>query len=435
MRSIFLIFFFLTTCGLAAQNYTSYFTGNAADLITEPAGGICLMGGATEDDQAMKWFQQRANGGDILVLRASGSDGYNDYLFSDLGIEVNSVETIVFQEASAAQEPYIHQKIQQAEAIWFAGGDQWNYISYWRNTPIDSLINAGIQQRNVVVGGTSAGMAILGGFYFSAENGTIRSSEALANPYHPNITVDSTTFLKAPYLSEVITDTHYDDPDRKGRHTVFLSRILTDYGIAARGIACDEYTAVCIDTTGMARVFGNYPQNDDNAYFIQSNCQLEDMTPETIAENQPLHWNRGKAALKVYVAKGTPGGTNTFDLNDWIAGLRGDWETWYVDNGQLIEQPSPPHTCGEIIAANEDVSNTILIYPNSASDMVTIKFASTAFLPKEIHVINALGQPQIMLDSITTSELKVNTDSLNPGTYLIEILYDNSKKVKKLIIE
>ena len=81
------------------------------------------MGGATEDDNAMKWFLQRANGGDVLVLRATGSNGYNSYLYSDLGITVNSVETIVCTSALASTAPYVLQKINQAEAIWFAGGD------------------------------------------------------------------------------------------------------------------------------------------------------------------------------------------------------------------------------------------------------------------------------------------------------------------------
>ena len=74
-----------------AQNYTSYYTGNT-NIITNPSGGVCLMGGASEDDNAMKWFLQRANGGDVLVLRTSGSNGYNSYLYSGLGILVNSVE-------------------------------------------------------------------------------------------------------------------------------------------------------------------------------------------------------------------------------------------------------------------------------------------------------------------------------------------------------
>ena len=127
MRRFLLGLLFLPLAGLG-QNYTSYFTGNAADVVTTPAGGVCLMGGATENDNAMRWFLQRANGGDVLVLRTSGSNGYNPYLYTTLGVPVNSVETIVCNNAAASTDPYLLRKIQQAEAIWFAGGDQWRYI-------------------------------------------------------------------------------------------------------------------------------------------------------------------------------------------------------------------------------------------------------------------------------------------------------------------
>jgi hypothetical protein len=191
-----MIVFILIPCEIFAQNYTSYFTGNPSDTISIPVGGICLMGGSTEDDEAMKWFLNQSSGGDILVLRASGSNGYNKYLFRDLNVKVNSVETIVFNNKSASDDPYIHQKIKQAEAIWFAGGDQWDYISYWRDTPIDSLINDAIKNRNIAIGGTSAGMAIQGEYYFSARNGTITSDDALLNPYNFKLTIDSTSFLQ-----------------------------------------------------------------------------------------------------------------------------------------------------------------------------------------------------------------------------------------------
>ena len=113
-----------------AQPYTSYFTGDTTDVNTNPRYGLCLMGGSTEDDRAMIWFLEKANNGDVLVLRASGSDGYNDYFFEDLGVEINSVETIVFNTQNAATNPYVLQQIANAEAIWIAGGDQYDYINY-----------------------------------------------------------------------------------------------------------------------------------------------------------------------------------------------------------------------------------------------------------------------------------------------------------------
>ncbi|MBT5273510.1 MAG: cyanophycinase [Flavobacteriales bacterium] len=345
MKKLPLLFFFLYSFTSYSQSYTSYFTGNIDDTITSPLGGICLMGGATEDDNAMKWFLEQANGGDILILRTSGSDGYNQYLYNQLGINVNSVESIVFNNPSASNLNYIHSKILQAEAIWFAGGNQWNYISYWRDTPIDSLIRHGVNTRNIVIGGTSAGMAIFGEYYFSAENGTVTSSTALNNPYHSKVKIDSAKFLDIDILQDIVTDTHYDDPDRKGRHIVFMSRMLTDYNSDAKGIACDEYTAVCIDTNGIARVYGGYPTYDDNAYFLRINCEISSNIPENITSSIPLTWDHSGQAIKVYKIKGISTGLNSFDLNTWEDGTGGVWENWSVLNGLLFESISNPINC------------------------------------------------------------------------------------------
>ncbi|MCH4822657.1 Type 1 glutamine amidotransferase-like domain-containing protein [Gramella lutea] len=187
-----------------SKDYTSYKTGSETDKETDPIGGICLMGGATESDEAMKWFLERAKGGDVLVLRTSGSDGYNNYMYSRLGVELNSVETIVCKNANASSDPDLHEKIKNAEAIWFAGGDQWDYVSFWRDTKVAELINKGIKERNIVIGGTSAGMAIMGGFYYSAENGSVRSDEALQNPYNRDVTIGNSKFIENDILADVI---------------------------------------------------------------------------------------------------------------------------------------------------------------------------------------------------------------------------------------
>ena len=83
-------------------------------------------------------------------------------------------------------------------------GDQWNYINYFRGSQLNTLINQAMNQ-NIVVGGTSAGMAIMGEYYFTAQNGTVTSSEALSNPYNSSVNVDN-LFLEVDYLSNVITD-------------------------------------------------------------------------------------------------------------------------------------------------------------------------------------------------------------------------------------
>lgn len=136
-----------TSLNGAAQTYTSYFTGDTANAVAQPTPGYVLMGGSTENDSAMVWWLKRSGGGDVLVIRASGSNGYNDYLYSDLGIPVNSVETIKFNSRAASFDPYVIRRINECEALWIAGGDQGVYTNYWKNSPVDSLINKAVKDR------------------------------------------------------------------------------------------------------------------------------------------------------------------------------------------------------------------------------------------------------------------------------------------------
>jgi len=414
------LFFTISFC--FSQNYTSYVTGNATDFFGSAKGGTCLMGGAGEQDNAMRWFLQQANGGDILILRASGTDGYNSYLYSDLGITVNSVETIVFNTAQASTEPYVLDKIQKAEAIWFAGGDQWDYISYWRNTAISDLINEGITNRKIVVGGISAGMAILGGTYFTAENGTISSANALLNPFASTATLSNDVFLSVPFLSDVITDTHYDNPDRKGRQVVFMAK-SQQIGNEIHGIACDEYVAVCIDTFGIAHVFGEYPAYNEKAYFLSVNCEVENNSPEILSANQALTWNKNAQAIKVYKAFGTITGTATFNLNNWEEGTEGIWENWSVNNGVLSEETEViAPNCGLIVNELTEVS---FINPTKKEDWIT--------LPENVHhlkIFTAFGAtiPYSLIES------KMQIQHAKPGIYYLQYEQQNKLFFAKIII-
>lgn len=402
-----------------AQSYTSYFTGDTTDAVTQPTGGICLMGGATEDDSAMRWFLRRAAGGDVVVIRASGGSGYNNYLYSQLGIPVNSVQTIVFNNAAASQDPYVRQQLRRAEAVWIAGGDQWNYVQRWRGTPVDSILNYLITVRRAVVGGTSAGMAILGEAYFSAQVSSVTSATALANPFAPGVTVDTTSFIRHPLMRRVITDTHYDNPDRRGRQMVFFARLATSYGWdTVRGIACDEYTAVCIDTSGVGRVFGGAPAYDDNAYFLQMNCKRPD-TPEVCAPGQPLMWVRDSAAIKVYTAKGNGLGTATFDLKDWKTGTGGSWEHWWVSGGVLNTGVGSAPACTTATNEVRDIkaprAGSLIVSPNPSTSRLTV--GGTAGEVIEIFSVAGRRMERIVLG--TDGRAVMDVESWPVGVYAV----------------
>lgn len=328
------IFFSLFSFVAGAQTF--YQTGSTDDVNTNPLPGIVLAGGATDNNDAMRWFLQRADGGDIVVIRASGGDGYNSYLYSNLNVTVNSVTSIVIPNRTAANSQEVYDAIVNAEALFIAGGNQWDYVNYWKNTLVHDAIQYLIDEKGVTVGGTSAGLAVLGAVVYTAENNTVWSTEALNNPYHFRVTLDN-DFLQIPFLEDVVTDSHYnrvqgDDEDRKGRHVAFLARMVTDWDMDAKGIGVNEYTAVGVDENGLARVFGN-PSYDDFVYFLKVNAGA----PEVCVSGTPLTWNHGGQALSVYKILGNPQGNNLFDLNDWQTASGGEWQSWYVVSGQLFE--------------------------------------------------------------------------------------------------
>src|SRR5690606_18563749 len=152
---------------------------------------------------------------------------------------INSVRTFVIDNEAGAIDPYVLQHVANAEAVWFAGGDQYDYVTLFKDNAMEDALNNFISVKQGVIGGTSAGMAILGNYYFTAENGTVTDAQALGNPYHSRMTLGYNDFLQIPYLERVVTDMHYDDPDRRGRHTTFMARFATDHGLRPFGIACN----------------------------------------------------------------------------------------------------------------------------------------------------------------------------------------------------
>lgn len=425
-KTILLISLF--TWVMNAQNYESFFVGNTTNIDTQTTFGICLMGGATEDDNAIQWFLNRANGGDVVVIRTSGGDGYNDYFFNDLGISLNSVETLLINNAAGALDPYVLEKVANAEAIWFAGGNQATYVNYFKDTALMDLLNAHVNEKQAPIGGTSAGMAIMGEFYFDAINGSVTSSQALNNPFGTSVSVGQGTFLQFPFLSNTITDTHYDNPDRKGRHVAFLARIQNITGERAFGIAAEEYVGICIDESGTASVFGEYPSFDDYAYFLQVNC-LENFSPELLQDDSPLNWNLNSEAIKVYELPATYSGLNTFDLSTWETGNGGIWQNWWVENGNFNTAVSTPIDC-ENLSINNPTTIEIEVYPNPFQD--SLKWVMQSGIEvKEFQVYDLSGQKRQF--SWSANDKIIYLSELPTGLYFLKVTTNLGILTKKII--
>jgi cyanophycinase len=291
-------------------------SGNAADSTVTPRGGFALMGGG-EQNPALKFLCERANGGDFLILRANTEDDYAQKVNEEIRAlcPLNSAATIVFSERDDSDDPKLLEHIAQAEAIFIAGGDQSNYVRFWQDTPVEDALNRHIAAGKPI-GGSSAGLAVLGEFSFSSMIDTIHSPDALADPYGNKVTI-SRDFLRIPLLAGTITDTHFAKRDRMGRLVVFLARILQDgWSRQVRAIAIEESAAVLLETDGQAKVIGSGP-----AYFLETKN-----SPQACRQKTPLSF-RG-----ITVHRAPPGAS--FNVKNW-KGTGGDDYELSAANGDV----------------------------------------------------------------------------------------------------
>ena len=221
---------------------------------TQP--GLMLVGGGDWPYDAFRWMIEKAGHGRIVILRASGSTEAQDEFFKDIG-GITAAQTLVFENRQAASDPRVLEIVRNADGIFIAGGDQANYVRYWKGTPLNEALNQHVRDGKPL-GGTSAGLAIMGAYSYGAmDGGSLVSADALKDPMGPAVTlVDN--FLELPLLPphQVITDSHFGARDRLGRLVTFVARLSKEESSPdIKGIGVDEYTALCIDGEGVGRVF------------------------------------------------------------------------------------------------------------------------------------------------------------------------------------
>ena len=285
-----------------AESYKYFRLGNKADVQTKPVAGIAMMGGGTDLDEAFRWLCNKGNGGDFLILRATGDDDYNSYVNGLC--KANSVATLIIPNREAAEDPAVAEIIRKAEVVFVAGGDQSNYVRGWKDTPVEAAINEGIAAGKPI-GGTSAGLAVQGEFVYGCmkdkpNDKDLASTDVLPDPYFDRITLVR-DFLKIPHLENLITDSHFARRDRMGRTLGFLARIEKDgWSASPREVAIDEKSAVLVEGNGTATVVGT----GKGAYFLHPT-----KAPEVCEKGVPLTFQ----AIDVYRVKA--GGH--FDLTSW----------------------------------------------------------------------------------------------------------------------
>jgi cyanophycinase-like exopeptidase len=229
---------------------------------------------------------------------------------------MDSVETIIITSVTGANSAYVSSQIQNAEALWIAGGDQSTYVALWRNTAVQTGVNFLLNSKQAPVGGTSAGLAVLSQFIYTGALGSVTSSQALANPFHRYVTLDRDLFQQVLGAGKLY-DSHFVTRDRMGRSLVFLARIVNNgWAAQPRGIGIDERTALLVLPTGAATMVGS-----GAAYFLQAPGPAQ-----VLADRTPMTY------LNIGVYKLPQGGT--FNFSTWT-GTGGVAYTLNVNNGSV----------------------------------------------------------------------------------------------------
>ena len=264
--SLMALFLALGATARGAENYRThdfdYFVaGNPAlPRASHTTFGLALMGGGGSVDAAFQFIANHGGHGHMVILRAVHDDSYDsqDGNYGDSFLKqwgpVTSAETIVFHNRKAAFDPRVIKALRQADGIFLAGGDQANYVRYWKGTPVQQALNAHVLARRPI-GGSSAGLAVLGHYSYTAlDGGSMESKLALQRPDDSGVTLED-DFLHFHGLERVITDTHFSKRCLLGRLIVFVSRINQAHPqVGAFGVGIDEKTALLIEQDGTARL-------------------------------------------------------------------------------------------------------------------------------------------------------------------------------------
>ncbi|MDZ4752870.1 MAG: Type 1 glutamine amidotransferase-like domain-containing protein [Phycisphaerae bacterium] len=221
-------------------------------------GYICAEGGGGPSGGSWApavfgWMVDRAEDGGgtskVIVLGLSGTDPAITTAFNAAGATSVTFLNVTSANANSAAT---FNAITAADIVWMRGGDQWQYILQWNNTQTEAAIR-NVYQAGGVVGGTSAGCAVLGELIYDAKVGSVTPKQALQNATHPFLTFTDTFLQLTP---GVLFDTHFTERGRVGRLAVMLANRWQVTGRDVLGVGVDDRTALCVYPDLTAEVRG-----------------------------------------------------------------------------------------------------------------------------------------------------------------------------------
>lgn len=256
-------------------------------FLSKGQGKIMLVGGGAEDpggwsDIPYAWAIANSANKKVAVISYGDEDNFIPDYFIALGAS-DAVNVKIDSRVKAdLQDTY--DRLMQYDVFFFKGGDQSKYYLFFNDTKTEQAIIAKFDNGGVIAG-TSAGMSILSGVIFTAENGSVYPDEALQDFTQSKITL-ADDFL--PLFPGFIFDSHFTERGRGARLMSFMARWFTDKATLLTGLGVDDRTAFCINADNVGDVYGTGSVSIYNASHFSA-YQSKRIVSDSVHVTQLLH--------------------------------------------------------------------------------------------------------------------------------------------------
>lgn len=184
--------------------------------------------------------------------------------FEELGC--NKVEFMLIDENHAADQPEYISRIQQADVIFFTGGDQVRLNKFLNGTQLLEIMRRRYHQEPIIIAGTSAGAAIM-------------SDRMIYDGYghYSLIKGEMKTTIGFGFVSHLYIDTHFVERGRFGR----LAHAVA-HDPAYVGVGLSEETGIIIKEGDKIEVFGT------GVVTIIDASKIRFSNTRQVSENEPI---------------------------------------------------------------------------------------------------------------------------------------------------
>lgn len=93
--------------------------------------------------------------------------------------------------------------------------------------------------------------------------------------------------------------------------------------------------------------------------------------------------------------------------------------------------------CSPLILGVEEMNTAgnLSVYPNPASSYLTVKSVATSFTKAKVTIKDVTGRLVYSQDNISESEIRINTENLKSGIYMLQVENGNLLTTKKISIQ